>query len=119
MTTTTAPGAKTSNRRRPRWLTPLIVVCLLLAVTVAVTVLTPGRGNTDELDPANPGRDGVDELTVPFSDLEVLAEEVAGHGADVQVLDPPALREAVLRLLRGVLAGSAAGAERGSAAGAR
>ena len=67
----------------------------------------------------NPGRDGVDELTVPFSDLEILAEEVAAHGADVQVLDPPALRVAVLRLLRGVLAGSAAGADRGSTAGAR
>jgi proteasome accessory factor B len=62
----------------------------------------------------NPGRDGVDELTVPFSDLEVLAEEVAGHGADVQVLDPPALRQAVLRLLQGVLTGSATGAGRGT-----
>ncbi len=52
---------------------------------------------------STPGRDGSDEITVPYSDLEVLAEEVAGHGADVQVLDPPALREAVVRLLRGVL----------------
>jgi proteasome accessory factor B len=67
----------------------------------------------------NPGRDGVDELTVPFSDLEVFAEEVAGHGADVQVLDPPALREAVIRRLQGVLTGSATGAGRGSRAGAR
>ena len=63
-----------------------------------------------------PGRDGFDELTVPFSDLEVLAEEVAGYGADVQVLDPPALREAVVRRLRGVLA--AAGAATGTGAGA-
>jgi predicted DNA-binding transcriptional regulator YafY len=68
---------------------------------------------------SNPGRDGVDELTVPFSDLEILAEEVAAHGADVQVLDPPALRVAVLRLLRGVLTGSATRADRGSTAGAR
>ena len=47
-----------------------------------------------------------DELTVPYSDLEVLAEEVAGHGADVQVVDPPELRDAVVRRLRG--AGDAA-----------
>ncbi len=55
-----------------------------------------------------PGRDGVDEITVPFSDLEVVSEEVAGYGADVQVLDPPALREAVVRRLRGVLAAGVA-----------
>ena len=67
----------------------------------------------------HPGRDGVDELTVPFSDLEVLAEEVAGYGALVQVLDPPALRESVVRRLRGVLAASPVGAGRGSTAGAR
>ncbi len=49
------------------------------------------------------GADGLDELTVPYSDIDMLAEEVAGHGADVQVKDPPELRDAVVRRLRGVL----------------
>lgn len=52
------------------------------------------------------GRDGLDELTVPYGDLELLAEEVAGYGADVQVLDPPGLRAAVVRRLRAVLTAS-------------
>ena len=54
------------------------------------------------------GADGLDELTVPYSDLDMLAEEVAGHGADVQVKDPPELRDAVVRRLRGVLGVAAA-----------
>jgi hypothetical protein len=76
MTTTTSPGSKTANRKRPRWLTPLIVVGLLLAVTMAVTVLTPARGNTDELDPANPGPDGAQGLAHVLSD----------HGVNVTVV---------------------------------
>ena len=46
---------------------------------------------------------GWDEVTVPFNDLEVLAEEVAGYGADVRVLAPAELREAVVRRLQGAL----------------
>jgi predicted DNA-binding transcriptional regulator YafY len=45
----------------------------------------------------------MDELTVSFGDLEVLAEELAGFGADVTVLAPPELRDAVVRRLQGVL----------------
>ncbi|HEX7188317.1 MAG TPA: WYL domain-containing protein [Actinomycetes bacterium] len=53
-----------------------------------------------------PGPDGWDEISVPFSDAEVLAEEVTGFGPDVRVVDPPEVRDAVVRLLRGVLATS-------------
>ncbi len=49
------------------------------------------------------GPDGFDELTVPYGDLDVLAEEVAGHGDDVQVMAPAELKDAVVRRLRGVL----------------
>lgn len=49
-----------------------------------------------------PGADGWDDLTVPYGDSEVLAEEVSGYGPDVQVLDPPEVREGVLRRLEGV-----------------
>ncbi len=49
------------------------------------------------------GPDGFDELTVPYGDLDMLAEEVAGHGADVQVTAPAELRDAVVRRLRAVL----------------
>jgi proteasome accessory factor B len=70
--------------------------------------MRPGSGQrfrrrAREVRPDPDGRAGFDEVTVAFSDLEVLAEEVAAMGADVQVLDPPALREAVIRRLRGVL----------------
>ena len=47
--------------------------------------------------------DGWDELVVPFGDAEVLAQEVAGYGADVVALAPPELRDAVVRRLRAVL----------------
>jgi len=49
---------------------------------------------------------GPDEevLELPFRSLDQLEREVAGHGVDVLVLDPPELRVAVIRRLRGVLA---------------
>jgi len=51
-----------------------------------------------------PGEDGWDELTVPYIDADVLAEEVTGFGPDVRVLAPDDVRDAVLRRLRSVLA---------------
>ena len=42
-------------------------------------------------------------LVVPFDDVEQLASEVAGFGPAVQVIEPPALRDAVARRLRDVL----------------
>ena len=49
---------------------------------------------------------------MPYGDLEVLAEEIAGFGADVTAIAPRELRDAVIRRLRGVLE-SAAGADVG------
>ncbi len=46
---------------------------------------------------------GWDELTVPFGDAEALAQEVAGYGADVVAVEPPELRDAVVRRLRAVV----------------
>ncbi|WP_246006151.1 helix-turn-helix transcriptional regulator [Georgenia muralis] len=43
-----------------------------------------------------------DVVVVPFADLEDLAEELATYAEAVLVLDPPELREAVLRRLRAV-----------------
>ncbi|OMH33012.1 YafY family protein [Tersicoccus sp. Bi-70] len=54
---------------------------------------------TDAAEPA-PGDPDWERFTVPYSDTEILAEELAGHGPHVRVLDPPTLREAVLRRLR-------------------
>jgi predicted DNA-binding transcriptional regulator YafY len=50
---------------------------------------------------------GWHELTVDVGDPEVLAEELVSHGANVLVVQPPELRDAVVRRLRGVLAGAA------------
>ncbi|GGC83649.1 WYL domain-containing protein [Tersicoccus solisilvae] len=41
-----------------------------------------------------------ERFTVPYSDTEILAEELAGHGPHVRVLAPPTLRDAVARRLR-------------------
>lgn len=43
---------------------------------------------------------GWDELSIPFGDAEVLAEELAGYGPDVVALEPPELKSAVIRRLR-------------------
>jgi proteasome accessory factor B len=60
--------------------------------------------------------DGWHELSLDLEDPEVLAEELVSHGANVVVLEPGELRDAVVRRLQGVLA--AAGAAAGTAAGA-
>ncbi|TDC08328.1 WYL domain-containing protein [Nonomuraea longispora] len=50
------------------------------------------------------GRDGWDEAELAFSDPERLAAWMASLGADVEVVDPPDAREAVIRRLKGALA---------------
>ncbi|MDQ1689548.1 MAG: proteasome accessory factor [Frankiaceae bacterium] len=51
--------------------------------------------------------EGWDELDYEYGDIERAAQWVAGLGADAVVLDPPELRAAVIRRLRGVLDGVA------------
>jgi proteasome accessory factor B len=47
---------------------------------------------------------GWDLVTTRFADLGWFADYAASFGPDVVVLDPPDLREAVIRRLKGVLA---------------
>jgi proteasome accessory factor B len=47
---------------------------------------------------------GWDRVTVSFADVPWYAEYLASFGPDVMVLEPPDLREAVIRRLKGVLA---------------
>jgi proteasome accessory factor B len=47
---------------------------------------------------------GWDTITVPYSDTGWWSEHLASFGADVVVLEPPDLREAVIGRLKGVLA---------------
>jgi proteasome accessory factor B len=47
--------------------------------------------------------DGWDELVVGFGDPESLATEVTGYGPDVVAIEPPAVRDAVVRRLNAVL----------------
>ncbi|GII51816.1 hypothetical protein Pth03_02050 [Planotetraspora thailandica] len=49
------------------------------------------------------GSGGWDEVEVTFADPERLAGWIASLGADVEVLDPPDAREAVIRRLKGAL----------------
>ena len=75
--TTTTTASRPLTHKRPRWLTPSIVVGLLLAVTLAVTLLNAnGKGNTDDLDPANPG----------YSGAQGLAHVLSDHGVAVTVV---------------------------------
>ena len=70
-------GSKPFSGRRPRWVTPLIVIGLLLAFTMAMTLLKPAdKGNTDDLDPANPG----------FTGSQGLARVLRDHGVSVTVV---------------------------------
>jgi len=50
------------------------------------------------------GQDGWDLVLAPFSDAGWYADYIASFGADVVVLEPVDLREAVIRRLKGVLA---------------
>jgi proteasome accessory factor B len=54
-----------------------------------------------------PSSPGWDVLTVPFADGGVLADEVAGYGPDVVLLEPQAVRERVVARLRAVVGASA------------
>jgi proteasome accessory factor B len=45
---------------------------------------------------------GFETMTVRFSDLRTVAEEIVRYGADAIVLDPPELRERVLQMLTAV-----------------
>lgn len=75
--TTTAAVSRPHLFKRPRWVTPLIVVGVILAATLAMTLLNPdGRGNTDDLDPANPG----------YSGAQALAHVLSDHGVSVTVV---------------------------------
>lgn len=47
---------------------------------------------------------GWDEVTVPYTSNQALAEELVSHGADVVALTPVELRDAVVERLRAILA---------------
>ena len=69
--------AQTVRRKRPRWVTPLVVIGVLLAMAMALTLLDRGgRGNTDDLDPANPRSAGA----------QALARVLGDHGVKVTVI---------------------------------
>jgi len=75
--TTTAAVPRPLTPKRRRWVTPSIVVGVFLAATLAVTLLHPaGGGNTDDLDPANPG----------YSGAQGLAHVLRDHGVSVTVV---------------------------------
>lgn len=75
--TTTATISKPPTHARPRWLTPLIVVVLLMASALAVTVLTRGSQRySDDLDPQNPGSSGA----------QGLARVLSNHGVAVTIV---------------------------------
>ncbi|NKX53955.1 helix-turn-helix transcriptional regulator [Arthrobacter mobilis] len=69
-------------------------------------LLRPGRANVFRTGTPGerPAESGWDRVEYRFNDVEVLAEEIAAHGAQVRVVSPPELAEAVRRRLEGALA---------------
>jgi len=62
----------------------------------AAPAVAPGAPHGAAADP--------DVLALPYSDAASLAARLAGYGADVVVLDPPAVRDAVVRRLAAMAA---------------
>jgi hypothetical protein len=76
-TTATARVSKPVRRQRPRWLTPVVVIALLIAAAMTVTVLNrSAQQNEDDLDPANPG----------YSGAQGLARSLSKHGVKVTIV---------------------------------
>lgn len=75
------------------------------AQNAALLEVTPGTEAALRLGRrARPARQGI---TVPFVDLHILADELASYGPEVRVVEPAALRDAVIaRLTAVVLANS-------------
>ena len=85
-TTTRAPGTEPFSRRRPRWFAPVVLAAVLLAAALAMTVLSPGgKGNTENLDPANPGFSGAQGLARVLSDQGVSVTVVRSQRELLQV----------------------------------
>ena len=62
------------------------------------------RRSADEITPETGAAAGWDRVTLSFADSGWYAEYLASFGADLVVLDPPDLRESVIRRLKGALA---------------
>jgi predicted DNA-binding transcriptional regulator YafY len=61
-----------------------------------------GHGLRRQALAERPDGDGWDEIQASFHDLGWYADYLASFGADVIAVDPPDLREAVIRRLKGV-----------------
>ena len=72
----------------------------------AVLRVRPGAGyglRRYAAGPPAPAPDGWETISVPYSETGWFADHVASFGADVVVAEPPDLRDAVIRRLKGVL----------------
>jgi proteasome accessory factor B len=61
-----------------------------------------GHGLRRQATAERPDGDGWDEIQASFHDIGWYADYLASFGADVIAVDPPDLREAVIRRLKGV-----------------
>jgi proteasome accessory factor B len=74
----------------------------------ASVLVRPGRaaGVRRWAETCVPGPDG-DRLTLRYADVDFFAGWLVGYGADVVVLDPPELREEVVKRLKAIVAAAA------------
>ena len=75
--TATTRASRPVKHPRPGWLTPVVVVALLIAAAITVTALNRNAlQNEDDLDPANPG----------YSGAQGLARSLSNHGVRVTIV---------------------------------
>lgn len=96
------PGSITIPESRPPTPERVFHTSVRLAVRPESAAALRARGTVEGSIETRAG--ARDLLVLDVSDIEYLADEVAGYGHSVVVLDPPELREAVLSRLRAVAA---------------
>ena len=69
---------------------------------VASVAVAPATDAALRLGKRSSADNQAEVLTLHYTDLSILADELAGYGPEVLVLSPPALRDAVLTRLTGV-----------------
>ncbi|MGO1507243.1 MAG: helix-turn-helix transcriptional regulator [Microbacterium sp.] len=68
----------------------------------ALLEITPGTEAALRL--GHRARPEIQGFSVPFVDVHIFADELASYGPEVRVVEPPALRDAVVTRLRGIIA---------------
>ena len=96
------PGAGGSRADDGQGQLALAELDALWRAQTAVITVEPGSDAAVRLGKRGVSGTDADSVELHYTDLNILADELAGYGPEVLVLSPPTLREAVLTRLREV-----------------